>query len=123
MGTGGYGLIGVRANRHEGAHRVSYRLHCGEIPSGKLVRHRCDVRCCVNPAHLELGTPADNTADRDNRGRTAIGVKNAKTKLTADQVREIRASSENNGILGRRFGVTRGAIAHIKKGRNGKYVK
>lgn len=51
----GYGVIGLGA-RSEGvdlAHRVSYRLHCGEIPTGLDLDHLCRTRCCVNPDHLE----------------------------------------------------------------------
>lgn len=47
----------------EGAHRVSYKLFKGSIPKGKLVRHTCDVKLCVNPEHLLVGTQVDNMAD------------------------------------------------------------
>ena len=57
------------------AHRFSYELYVGPIPDEALVLHRCDVPHCVNPAHLFLGTHADNSADKMAKGRQARGEK------------------------------------------------
>jgi hypothetical protein len=70
----GYGLLSIRnrAKREHYnllAHRVSWVLHNGEVPAGALVLHKCDVRCCVNPDHLFLGSPQDNTQDMIAKGR------------------------------------------------------
>lgn len=66
--TGGYGWFKV-GDRATGSHRVAFELTSGPIPDGLLIRHRCDNPPCCNPAHMELGTPADNAADRTERGR------------------------------------------------------
>ena len=51
------------------AHRASYEAFVGPIPDGMFVLHRCDVKQCVNPDHLFLGTNADNMADKEAKGR------------------------------------------------------
>jgi hypothetical protein len=69
--TGGYGQVG-RGGKHGGkidAHRAAWTLYRGEVPGGLHVLHSCDVRSCVNPDHLWLGTDQDNHADMARKGR------------------------------------------------------
>lgn len=65
---GGYGHVSIPGKGRHMAHRVSYLLHHGAIPNNLMVLHGCDVRLCVNPAHLYPGTAEDNGLDRLIRG-------------------------------------------------------
>ena len=69
----GYGNIKV-GGKVLATHRMSWEIFIGPIPPGLHVLHRCDVPCCVRPSHLWLGTPTDNTADRDHKGRCTAGA-------------------------------------------------
>lgn len=106
------------------AHRRAYELMVGPIPSGMDVCHRCDNRPCINPDHLFVGTRADNMADCARKGRTARGARlgdrrgenGPAAKLTATQVRAIRASSLPSGRLGDLYGVSADNIRRIRRG-------
>lgn len=97
------------------AHQAAYLLFIGPIPSGQCVLHRCDVRTCVNPAHLYAGTHKQNTRDMFSRGR-AVG----KRKVTDEQVAAILADLEAGHpqqIIAARFGVHQTTISQIKRRR------
>lgn len=64
----GYGQLKVDGKLYK-AYRLAYEIWVEQIPNGLLVRHKCDNRLCINPDHLETGTPKDNTADMLSRGR------------------------------------------------------
>ena len=92
----GYGLFSIPKQHGKSitSHRLSYIIHKGEIPEGMLVCHTCDVKQCVNPDHLFVGSYADNNHDCIAKGRQGYhgcpGEKNGKARLKVEQVLEIR---------------------------------
>ena len=74
------------------AHRKVWEIKVGKIPEGKQVLHRCDNKVCVNIKHLFVGTQSDNMLDCSRKGRLhkAFGESNYNTKLTNEDVIEIR---------------------------------
>lgn len=122
-GRGGYGAL-LRDGKYQGAHRISYEMHHGEIGDGMCVCHRCDNRACVNPAHLFLGTLADNNADREAKGRGVYlnGERHYAAKLTWDDVKAIRENTDGvtRKELAEKFSVSYVTISHIVAGRKWK---
>lgn len=81
----GYGKFqlsrGGKSNQlHVRAHRIAYELTHGEVKAPLVVMHSCDVAACVNPAHLSVGTQADNRRDCGTKGRNATGDRSGMRK-------------------------------------------
>lgn len=120
--TTGYGAFLIDG-KNKAASRVAYELYVGPIPHGLHVRHTCDVRECVNPAHLVLGTHADNMRDMSERGRCRpvrlSGEKHGRSKLTELQVKEIRRRYvsrdpvNGSGALAKEFGISMGHVYQL----------
>lgn len=110
-----YGHVERRRGEQESAHVFAYRLFWGEVPAELVVRHTCNVPACVNPFHLLVGTPAQNSADMVESQRQAVGELHGQSKLTVEQVLEIRAdAATSHSELARRYGVTHKTISSIR---------
>ena len=113
---------GYGASCHNGrqmkAHRLAYLLFVGPLPAGPIC-HRCDNPPCVRPEHLFAGTPAINNRDRAAKGRSGdqSGERASRTKLCADDVRDIRRTYAKGRAsqreLAARFGVSQTTIMLI----------
>lgn len=111
----GYGVINV-GGRKGGivlAHRLSLAI-AGWAVSGGVVLHRCDTPNCVNPAHLRLGTQAENVRDCAAKGRLRKSAR--QVKLSNAAVCDIRSSREPNVTLANRYGVHASLISRIRAG-------
>jgi hypothetical protein len=122
----GYGSV-WRDGKAQYAHRLAHEMFIGPVPAEALVCHTCDTPACVNPAHLWLGTDADNAADREakGRGRNLRGEHLPFTKLTADDVLTIRArvaAGEGQRALGREYGMSYGAVSCIVHRRTWRHI-
>jgi hypothetical protein len=117
----GYGQIKIKGKTYK-MHRLVYEQTHGPIPNGLHVLHKCDIRNCINPSHLFLGTHADNMADMSRKGRYRIpdnsGEKNGQAKLTSKQVDEIKSlylqpNKPSQKEIGKLFGVSQMTISLI----------
>ena len=106
------------------AHHVAYRLYKGEIPPDLMLRHKCDVKSCVNPDHLEVGTALDNVTDAVTRDRQARGSRHGAAKLTEQQVLAIRADPRKgqHTAIAKDYGITPSAVYSILTGRKWKHL-
>lgn len=107
-------------------HRLALAEHLG-VPyddlKGVLVRHKCDNPRCIAPAHLEIGSAADNSSDMVQRGRSLRGAKHPGAKLNPAQVLDIRSRfvpasgrgcrKSNARLLAKEFGVSSVQIRNI----------
>lgn len=119
--TSGYGVFEYCGKQTQ-PHRIVWELAHGPIVAGLYVCHRCDNRLCVRLDHLFLGTPKENTADMIAKGRVARGDRMPQTRLTPDDVRAIRASSENYKIIAARYGIRDMYVYEIRSRRVWKHI-
>ena len=103
-----------------GAHVYAYRRFKGEVAPGMFVCHTCDVPLCVNPEHLFVGTPKDNTQDmmRKNRGAWPRGDQHHLSKLSESDIEEIFQLRKimTQSAIAKKFGVDQSHISRIVRG-------
>lgn len=140
----GYGQIGV-GGKMISTHRFSFMLSNGD-PGDMCVLHRCDNPSCVRPDHLFLGTHSDNMRDRDSKNRQAsgdrsgartcpesrarglrhgfaihpelrpVGERHGRSKLTKEQVMEIRCAIGSQRSIAKQYGVSQSLVGFIRRG-------
>lgn len=124
----GYGAMTICARgmkpyrRKFVASRVSYAFHNNADPGKFMVCHKCDNPACINPAHLFLGSAADNSADMVAKGRSLpqAGAANFAAKLGDEEVREVITQlkqGKTNKAIAAKAGVSHAMISMIRTGK------
>ncbi len=119
----GCGRLNIN-RRFRGAHQVSWELHNGNIPVGMCILHKCDVRCCVNPRHLFLGSKSANTIDAVTKGRWTQnrGEKSCHATLSDEQVLRIRLSKDTGRKLAKEMQVSEYAVSRARNRKTWKHL-
>lgn len=109
----GYGITWWN-NHWAYAHRAAANAQTGEV-----IRHLCDNPSCVNPAHLSKGTHKDNSQDMVNKSRQAWGELAGNSKLTKEEVKQIRnlKGITSSRVTAKMFNVSKTNILEIWSGK------
>jgi len=117
----GYGVIMRDDQRSARAHRIVLEETLGrELSQIELACHTCDNPWCCNPAHLWVGTVAENGQDMSRKGRSLTGGKNGNVrnaKLTRDQVLAIRDDRRTQAAIAADYGISDSQVGRIKNGK------
>jgi len=117
----GYGIT-YEPGKYTLVHRYTWEQHNGLIPQGMVIRHKCDNPSCYKIEHLELGTRKQNTQDMLDRKRASVGSAHPISKLTEQDVLDIRASKLSCEKLARMYNCNSSNIHHIKTKKTWRHV-
>ncbi len=122
--TDGYGVIKWFGKMVK-AHRIAYEQVHGELLDNLVIQHTCDVRDCVNPEHLILGSLRENRKDCVEKKRHAFGSKHGNAKLIERDVKTIRLMYEfgySQEEISKKFDINKSNVGHIVSRHSWKHV-
>jgi len=111
--TAGYGTINIDGNRGTVNRQVCERVY--GAANGRLSRHSCHNKACINPRHLSWGTPMQNVHDSIAVGAMQRGERNGHARLTEGDISEIRSSNATAKELAERIGVSAAYVRQIRR--------
>lgn len=120
----GYGSFTTGGRTYK-AHRLAFKLSTGRDPGLLVVCHSCDTPACCNPAHLFLGTQADNLRDMCEKGRSRTGSRHHAAQITEAQaidIRRRRTAGEKGRDIAAAFGLSEASVSDIYHGRTWRHV-
>src|ERR1700733_9450245 len=119
LSDNGYGKFGIPSRPGMFVHRVADCLEPGTVPPGMEVYNSCDNRKCCNPAHLFLGTHAENMKDLYEKRRYTHGATHPNARLSAADVQYIRSLPPRTSRveLAKQFGVSHSVICEVISGK------
>lgn len=108
---------------HTRAHIYSAKIHLGKKMPNMCVCHKCDNPSCVNPNHLFYGTALDNQQDKMAKNRQAKGESQGHSKLTNEQIEQIRArANESYKVLCKEFNLVPSTVYRIWHNQSWKHI-
>jgi hypothetical protein len=122
----GYAQVGIngiiKAFGIKGIHRLVVHLDTGHVFQGRQeqVLHSCDVRNCTAPAHLRVGTAAENLKEAADRDRVSHGDTHHHAKITSSIARTIKELIDygyRNCYIGDTLGISRDTVSRIRNGK------
>jgi hypothetical protein len=104
------------------AHRASYELFCDVNLGSNILCHKCDAPSCVNPDHMFIGVPKDNSLDMVSKNRQSKGTHRPKAKLDENAVLHIRAKLMPQREYAKIYGVSQSKISFAQTGKSWRHV-
>lgn len=111
----GYGKMRTEGT-NEGVHRVSFRIHGGNIPKGMKVLHKCNNPPCCNPNHLYCGNQTQNMQDRIKAGNFKYGQDHHNSVISDETVKMIKEDTGTYKFLAEKYGCSASQVGNIKRG-------
>jgi len=122
----GYPMKKYKGRQQLMARYIYEQYYHTEIPEGYCIRHKCDNKRCINPLHLEIGLPIDNTRDAVERNRYKKGSQNGSAKLNEEQVIQIKNKVRQGKMskqLAKEYNVSKATIDAIREDKSWSWLK